>query len=123
MPESFRLYLDQMLRHEVAQVLRDAGHDVIRTSETGQARADDSEVLGKAINENRVLVTFDKHFGDWAVLPLSTHPGVIRLKINPATAANAIQLLIPFLSRHTPNDFINHLVILGRKKSKWIRTS
>jgi hypothetical protein len=23
------------------------------------------------------------HFGDWIVLPLSRHPGVIRLKVDP----------------------------------------
>ena len=66
MPEPFKLYLDQMLRMEVAQALRNAGHDTVRTSETGQSRADDREVLEKAIDENRILITFDKHFGDWA---------------------------------------------------------
>ena len=45
MPDIFRLYLDQMLRHEVAQALRDAGHDVLRATEVGQARADDYQIL------------------------------------------------------------------------------
>ena len=44
MPDIFRLYLDQMLRHEVAQALRDEGHDVLRATEVGQARADDSQI-------------------------------------------------------------------------------
>ena len=52
------------LRHEVAQALRDEGHDVLRASEVGQARADDHQILQKAIYENRVLVTLDEHFGD-----------------------------------------------------------
>ena len=30
MPDICRLYLDQMLRDEVAQALRDEGHDVLR---------------------------------------------------------------------------------------------
>jgi len=38
MPEPLRLYLDQMLRLDVAQALRNEGHDVIRASEVGQAR-------------------------------------------------------------------------------------
>ncbi len=41
MPESYRLYLDQMIGLEIARALRDQGHDVLRASETGQARADD----------------------------------------------------------------------------------
>ena len=71
MPDFCRLYLDQMLRHEVAQALRDEGHDVLRATEVGQARADDNQILQKAISENRVLITLDEHFGDWVILPLS----------------------------------------------------
>ena len=100
MPEPLNLYLDQMLRLDVAQVLRDEGHDVMRASEVGQARADDYEILQKAIAEDRILVTLDEHFGDWVILPLSKHSGVIRLKINPTTSKNAINLLTPFLSLH-----------------------
>ena len=86
MPEPLKLYLDQMLRLDVAQALRNEGHDVMRASEVGQARADDNEILEKAIVEDRILVT----------LPLSKHPGVIRLKIDPTTSKNAINLLTPF---------------------------
>ena len=71
MPEAFRLYLDQMIQQYVAEVLAGDGHDVVRASETGQARADDRAILEKAILEERSLVTLDDHFGDWAVLPLN----------------------------------------------------
>ena len=64
MHESLNLYLDQMLRLDVAQALRNEGHEVMRASEIGQARADDYEILQKAISENRILVTLDEHFGD-----------------------------------------------------------
>jgi predicted nuclease of predicted toxin-antitoxin system len=57
--------------------------------------------LQKAITENRILVTLDEHFGDWVILPLSKHPGVIRLKINPTTSKNATNLLTPFLRLHS----------------------
>ena len=76
MPEGLRIYLDQMFNLDVAQALRKEGYEVIRASEIGQARADDKEILERAISENRILVTLDQHFGDWAVLPLSHHLGV-----------------------------------------------
>ena len=78
MPEVLRLYLDQMIQSHVARVLPGKGYDVLRASETGQSRADDEQILQKAIDENRILTTLDEHFGDWAVLPLSKHPGVVR---------------------------------------------
>ena len=123
MPELLKLYLDQMLRLDVAQALRGEGHDVIRASEVGQARADDYEILQKAIADTRILVTLDEHFGDWVVLPLSKHPGVIRLKVNPATSQNAIKLLLPFLRLHSSGKYKNHLVILSTKRAKWVHTA
>jgi predicted nuclease of predicted toxin-antitoxin system len=123
MPEPYRLYLDQMFRLDVAQALRSEGYDVMRASEVGQARADDHEILQKAIAENRILVTLDEHFGDWVILPLSKHPGVIRLKVHPTTSANVIELLLPFLRFHSTEQFNNHLVILSSKRAKWVHTA
>ena len=123
MPESLKLYLDQMFQLDVAEALRAEGYDVVRTSEVGQARADDQEILQKAIAENRILITLDEHFGDWVILPLKQHPGVIRLKVNPTTSNNVIEALLPFLKLHSSEQFKDHLVILSPKRSKWVHTA
>ena len=70
MPESYRFYLDQMLRLEVARSLTDEGYDVLRASEVGQERADDLQILQTAIDEDRILITLDHHFGDWVIFAL-----------------------------------------------------
>jgi len=118
-----RLYLDQMLQADLAAILRTDGHDVVRASDTGQATADDSEILAHAVASNRILVTLDEHFGDWAILPLSRHPGVVRLKINPTTTDRAESLLLPFLRSHSERQLANHLVILSARSTRWIGTS
>jgi predicted nuclease of predicted toxin-antitoxin system len=58
-----------MLKVQVAELLKADGHDAVRVSELGLARADDSEILQRAIESNRILLTVDGDFGDWAVLP------------------------------------------------------
>lgn len=123
MPKPLRLYLDQMLRLDVAQTLRGEDHDVVRASDVGQARADDEQILQRAISENRILVTLDEHFGDWVILPLSRHPGVIRLKVNPTASKKVIELLLPFLRLQSSEEFKNHLVILSQKRAKWVHTA
>ena len=85
MSEEYKFFLDQMFRVDVAQALREEGCDVLRASETQQNRADDQQILRRAVTENRILVTLDEHFGDWVILPLSQHPGVIRVKVHPTT--------------------------------------
>ena len=103
--------------------MKKEGYDVLRAAEVGQDRADDYQILQKAIAENRILLTLDEHFGDWVILPLSEHPGVIRLKISPTTSENAVKLLLPFLGRHSPNQLKNYLIILSEKRSKWVFTA
>lgn len=123
MSKSLKLYLDQMFKLEVAQALREQGFNVLRASETGFARADDLQILEKAVSEDRILITLDEHFGDWVVLPLSNHPGVIRIKVNPTTSKKVIKLLTQFLHNHKSEQFKDRLVILSEKRAKWIRTA
>jgi predicted nuclease of predicted toxin-antitoxin system len=78
-----RLYLDQMLRVELASLLRDAGHDVF----VRKKRVRHGLMTRWAVQEERTLVTIDHHFGDWVVLPLSEHYGVIRVEAHPTSTA------------------------------------
>lgn len=117
-----RLPLDQMLDEEVAGALRESGHDVVRVSEVGLACASDAEILQRAVGDGRMLITFDEHFGDWTVLPLSTHPGVIRIKSDPTTTHCVLTMLIPFLLKSADKDFRDQLVIVRLAGARWVRT-
>jgi len=123
MSDIMRLYLDQMFNIRVADALRAEGYDVLRASEIGQARADDKEILQKSIADNRILITLDDHFGDWVILPISRHTGVIRVKVNPTTSEKSIGILLPFLRTHRQEEFKDHLVIVSEYKAKWIMTA
>ena len=115
--------MDQCLRSELAELLRLRGHDVVRAAEAGQARADDALILERAVREERTLVTLDEHFGDWVVLPLSRHFGVIRVKAHPPTTENVAVLLSPLVASRAQADFENRLVIVSPKRIRWIRTA
>jgi predicted nuclease of predicted toxin-antitoxin system len=112
-----------MVDSSVSLALRDLGHDVMRTREIGMSRCDDAGVLQKAIDENRILVSLDEHFGDWVVLPLSAHPGVIRVKADPATSREITAVLLPFLEENSHRQFRNYLVIVRRTGVRWVKTA
>ena len=120
MPQRF--LLDQMFDRAVLAGLREAGFDVLAVSEIGMSTADDAEIVQWAITNARVVITLDDHFGDWAILPLDTHSGVIRLKVNPTTTSNTLKLLLPFLNKYSDRNFSNHLVIVRSTGIRWIRT-
>jgi predicted nuclease of predicted toxin-antitoxin system len=117
-----RLYLDQMFRLDLAMLLRSQGHDVLCAAEAGQQTADDADILQKAVNEGRILVTRDEHFGHWAILPLDKHPGVVRVKVHPTVTASIARLLLPFLASHHEEEFADHLIILSPRGERWIET-
>ena len=52
------LVADESCAGPVVQALRKAGHDVIAIAEVSQGAAD-SQVLERALNEKRILVTED----------------------------------------------------------------
>lgn len=120
-PPSF--LLDQMFDRKVRDALREKGYDVLAVSEIGMATADDAEIMEWASVNSRTVITLDDHFGDWAVLPLSRHSGVIRLKVNPTTTENTLNLLLPFLKNHRDKDFSNSLVIVRSTGIRWIITA
>jgi predicted nuclease of predicted toxin-antitoxin system len=122
MSSSRQFLIDQMFDRLVIAALRGRGYDVVAVSELGMATADDAEIMLWAIENNRIVITLDEHFGDWSILPLSRHPGVIRLKVNPATTATSLSLLLPFLQCHAETDFSNRLVIVRENRIRWIRT-
>jgi len=59
-----------MLDVEVAVQLRLIKHDIVRVSDIRLAQADDKEIIKASKSDNRILLTLDEDFGDWAILPL-----------------------------------------------------
>jgi hypothetical protein len=57
------------------------------------------------------------------VLPLSRHPGVIRVKADPATASNILKTLMPFLQKHSERSFADTLIIVSQRGVRWVKTA
>ena len=90
--------------------LRLAGHDVvwIRTVSPGIS---DREVLARAQTEDRILVTFDKDFGELACrfgLPASC--GIVLCRIQPSSPSRVARVAQAALeSRH---DWAGHFAVV-----------
>ena len=44
--------------------MREAGHDTVHLRDEGLIRLPDSDIVAKAVEEHRVVLTFDLDFGD-----------------------------------------------------------
>jgi predicted nuclease of predicted toxin-antitoxin system len=63
--------------------LRDAGHDVIYMAEVAPAESD-SDIVRRAREGGRLVLTEDKDFGDLVVRRSLHLPGLVLSRIDPA---------------------------------------
>ncbi|MGC8493314.1 MAG: DUF5615 family PIN-like protein [Syntrophobacteraceae bacterium] len=75
--------LDTCVWGGAANDLQSAGHDVVWAGHWEEDPGDD-EILARAHNEGRVLVTLDKDFGELAIVHRRPHSGILRLVNLPA---------------------------------------
>jgi predicted nuclease of predicted toxin-antitoxin system len=73
-----RLLLDTCLSGKTATILRSSGHDVVWAG-AWPSDPGDAAILARACNEQRILVTLDKDFGELAVVHGEPHCGIVRL--------------------------------------------
>jgi len=92
---------DESCAGPVIRALRDAGHDVVAIAEVARARgATDEQVLERALNEKRVLITEDRDFGPTKAARGRSSAGVILVRFHsrarqakPATVVEAVAKL------------------------------
>lgn len=82
-----KLLLDENLSPAHAGTLRHLGHDAVSVADLGLAGASDDAVQAEATRAGRVLVTLDGDFANVLRHPPGATPGVLRLRVHPATEA------------------------------------
>jgi len=92
-----RVLANENVSGDIVQALRNFGHDVlwIRTDDPGSS---DEVVLAPAHTEDRLLLTFDKDFGELAFrfgLPIS---GVILLRLSASSPTRLTQVVMAALT-------------------------
>ena len=73
-----RLLLDTCISPQAKTELEAAGYDVVWAGDWPEDPGDQA-ILSRAYQEQRILVTLDKDFGELAVIRMSPHHGVLRL--------------------------------------------
>jgi predicted nuclease of predicted toxin-antitoxin system len=73
-----RVLLDTCVWGGVRKRLSESGHDVVWAADWSTDPGDE-EILRRARQESRVLVTLDKDFGELAIVRGQPHSGIVRL--------------------------------------------
>jgi len=114
-----RFLLDQDVYAVTARFLAGLGHDVVTASSIGLSAADDSTLLTRAHKERRIFVTRDRDFGG-LVFVQRAGPGVLYLRVTPATVRAVHQEVRGVLDRYTEADLQKAFVVVepGRHRHR-----
>ena len=103
-----RFLVDECTGPAVAQWLCRQNHDVVSVFDEIRG-ADDRNVIQKAYEQNRILITNDKDFGELVFREKKPHKGVILLRLDderPANKISVLQRLIEKYEKSLPGNFI-----------------
>jgi predicted nuclease of predicted toxin-antitoxin system len=105
-----RFLLDESAEARIAAFLTAQGHDATRIGRDYPARLPDEAVLALAHREQRILITYDKDFGELVVREHQPHSGVILFRFPlDSTAQQKIRALETHLASH---PVLDQLIIL-----------
>ncbi len=99
-----RLLVDQDIYKISIDNLREWGHDVLTAKELGLQQASDQDLLKRAKEENRLLLTRDKGFGGLVFLNKELSTGVILLRMTPVSAEDVHHELHRLLDEHDEDE-------------------
>jgi predicted nuclease of predicted toxin-antitoxin system len=77
-----KLLANENIPIELVNELRNSGYDILRVDEIRKGMKD-QEVLEFSLKESRIIITFDKDFGELAVKEKRKATGVILLRMHP----------------------------------------
>jgi predicted nuclease of predicted toxin-antitoxin system len=103
-----RFIVDESAGIAVVESLRQSGHDVLAVAET-MRQAGDPDILALALNQDRILVTNDKDFGELVFRSGRTHHGVLLLRLHDESSANRVRVVQSVLERYAdrlPDHFV-----------------
>ncbi len=105
-----RLLVDENLGPAVARWLAQQGHDVVSVFAIARG-ADDDQILQRAATENRIVLTYDKGFGEMVFRESKPHTGVVLMRLVDRTTANEISKLRRLFEEHAEKLLGNFVVV------------
>ena len=112
-----RFLVDECAGPRLAEWLREQGHEVFSVYGESSGISDD-EVLTKAAQENRILITTDKDFGEMIFRERKEHHGVIFLRLADERSANKIAVLNHLLESY-PDRIAEQFVTVTETKVRF----
>jgi predicted nuclease of predicted toxin-antitoxin system len=105
-----RFLVDECTGPAVARWLRNQKHEVFSVYEEARGMEDDV-IIQKAFEENWILITNDKDFGEKVYRERRSHRGVVFLRLEDERSSSKIEVLRRLLARYA-DQLQDHFVVV-----------
>ncbi len=114
-----RFLVDECTGPAVAAWLRDNNHEVLSVFEDARGM-DDDDIIQKAGEENWIIITNDKDFGDKVYRDGRLHKGIILLRLEDERSVSKIQVLSRLFQSYL-NRLPDSFVVVTERQVRFAR--
>lgn len=114
-----RFLVDECAGPALAEWLQAQGHEVFSVYDLARGMGDD-EIVQKALDENWIIVTNDKDFGEKVYRDRKLHRGVILLRLDDERAASKIGVMTRLL-RSYAERLADQFVVVTEKSVRFAK--
>jgi predicted nuclease of predicted toxin-antitoxin system len=111
-----RFKVDENLPEELAQLLRHAGWDAATVVEQELGGAEDHRIEEVCDTENRILVTFDRGFGNIRAYVPGDHPGFIVFRLRSQDKPHVLSVAVRLSRALRQHELENQLWIVEESR-------
>lgn len=95
----YPLLTDENIHPQVVTYLRDAGFDVLDVKEQGWQGMSDEDILTRAYNDGRIVISHDRDFGTLAIAAQKPITGILYVRPAEIQVEKTIRALSRFLAK------------------------
>jgi predicted nuclease of predicted toxin-antitoxin system len=109
-----KFLIDMPLPPAIARWLVDQGHDAVHAADLGLHRASDSEIVARARQEARTVVTADLDYPRLLALARASEPSLILFRNGDWTESQVRARLSEILAGLTEQDIAHSIIVVDR---------
>jgi len=107
--------LDENLPLEIADVFRDAGHEIDSVHDEGLTGASDEKIVAAVQIEGQILLTMDKGIADIRRFPPSEYPGIVVFRPSTSGRGEVLRFVREALPDVLSTRLAGRLVIVSAR--------
>ena len=112
-----KLFIDECINWDVIFALRQSGFDALTVKDAKLTGSDDETIFKFACDNKRILLTYDRGFGDIFRFNISKSSGVIIVLTGRMKKDEVVNIVLSFMSTvDKQTDLRGKLVIIGKSK-------